>query len=304
MGRLGDLCIYELSVVKTNACDKYRTQNFMSEFLNTCIEEATKYGFYTSPASHSQLAIGEPAATMTILDSEGYMTSRDTRSQTQHPLRDNLREILNTIYSEGEADVPPLSHTCASLSQQMVIEKPAETNESATDIETRIQALCTQLSQRDSECNELRELVEQASRQVSRLKRNHAFEIRALQKTQRDRDPKSGNSELSTRFAKVVSERDSLVSERISLASENTFLRQALNALVSDRNRIASDYNRIVKLGQSSGTSHVSAHVAPQVLVFSSNRHLSHMTVKRFEPVDLPGLTEQVEDPVHNTTDN
>ena len=272
----------------------------MSDFIHACIDEATKYGVYDSPIARRRLKFKSPPAAMTILDSEGYITSRADRRDSDNPVRQNLRSILSTVFSGVDADVPPIpeSSKFSDMSESGHDLRGSAISDiqpvpEIRDVDLRIQSLCEQLSQRDAECNELRELESQAQRQLMRLKRNHKCEFRVLQKASRIQDPRSKFNELTDRFAKVVLERDSLVCERAQLVSENMFMKQGLNALMTDRNRIASDYNRVTKLGLAHG--HGLTAADHQVIVFSSHRPLARLGVTCTESVVAvgPDRTEQ-----------
>ena len=169
-------------------------------------------------------------AFMTILDSEGYVTSREN---TRMPEGDEGKRI-GEIHAEEAgissipADIPPLP----PLSGDRVggTDKSAhprfklESNE-RNDFEGKIRFLERELIARNSECQGLYNLVDSNSKAISYMKRNHAYELRLFQKAllsiqHKDRKTGKADTTLMEQATKTAIDRDALLKDKDRLEKE------------------------------------------------------------------------------------
>lgn len=169
-------------------------------------------------------------AFMTILDSEGYVTSREN---TRMPEVDEGKRIGEmhaelTGISSIQVDIPPLPllqggrvvGTDGSVPSRLKLESSER-----KDFQEKIEFLERELLVRDSECQGLNILVESNSKAISYMKRNHAYELRLFQKALlsiQHKDRKSGKADtaLLEQATKAAIDRDALLKDKDRLEKD------------------------------------------------------------------------------------
>ena len=209
----------------------------------------------TSDTSSRASEWHKPVA-ITILDSEGYVTSRERRMEAQVAYNDpECLLVVDTVKSFILADVPPPPdvnthlHPVPDRDCALILLDKLQSDKE--EQESRLDFFQTELTKRNEECKHFKRIAERNTAAISQMKHNHTYEVRLLQKAilnlqQRDRKKASPETEMLEQYTKNIVERDTLLKERNKLESELFDLKMNTNNILSERNRIAKQYNALV----------------------------------------------------------
>lgn len=144
-------------------------------------------------------------ATITILDSEGYITARPRR---ESPIsKTSLQPLIRVLDTFADTTTQSSQHniTCAS--------RKAHASVDADDALNKLEGFARELKLKNDELHKLKHLVESYGSEMNKLRRNHAYELRLLQKALLNlRTRKKGHSdpslEITERLTKTIKERD------------------------------------------------------------------------------------------------
>jgi hypothetical protein len=185
----------------------------ISKLLLACIEEAKKAGLYGD--SSAQIKYNIPT-TMTIIDSDTHISEPSESSF--------MGEITR---NESEQHVGPFS----ALPDNPPLDPAYENNVSARDKREPTVDFRIELNRLLQSEGILKATVDKQGNELSRMRRNHAFELRLLQKafsgiTHRDSGLQRETGELAEKLVKTINERDSFQKELFKLESQILLAKQ------------------------------------------------------------------------------
>jgi hypothetical protein len=194
----------------------------MSDFLFACIEEAKKAGLYAE--SRPQGANPNLPSLFSIIDNEiddcSFKPATDDNEQLPtHEVVDMIPVEISC--SATLSDIPPLP----SVNERLGRDNPGEVDTSAEYL-AELKKILRQETL-------YKETISKLSSELHRLRRNHGFELRLLQKTvsqvsMRDSKDIKKTAELAERLIKVSTERDFLHKEIFRLEERVLFMKQYL----------------------------------------------------------------------------
>ena len=234
----------------------------MSQFLLACIEEAKRAGIYSDDLP--RVICSDMPASITILDTDAIPLPQDCHA---YDGQKDLQDIdAKPIPKTDDADVPPLPvvtpkcqlATCKHTEQ-------CELAEEVTNLHKQLKLSAATISQHVSE--------------VARMKRNHRYDLRLLQKTVLSapaKDMKAMN-DLNQRFIKLSTERDMLAAKEIQLEEQSLALKHYVISLVNERNELIRKLDNDFPLGSQSSRGPIG-----DVIVLSVN-HVSKLSIQSYK---------------------
>jgi hypothetical protein len=195
----------------------------MSQFLLACIEEAKKAGIYTDDPS--RVMCSDIPASITILDTDTYPCTQNLHASDG--LREMNMQMVNPICTTEKADVPPFPPApLDSVPSERMGPQARELAEEVMSLHKQLKLSAETISQQVSE--------------IARMKRNHGYDLRLLQKTVLSSPSKDmkGLNDLNQRFIKLATERDMLASKGIQTEEQLLALKHYVITLVNERNQL------------------------------------------------------------------
>jgi hypothetical protein len=201
----------------------------MNDFLLACIEEAKKAGLYDG--GKQKAYVNSVPASFTIIDLDS--PSGDAVESDIEPAQLSEYETKSLTSLNKCPDVPPLPDSEVNKAP-VSIQRPQD---SSSDYLLELRNLLHQETL-------LKDTIAKQASDFHRLRRNHGFELRLLQKAinngcVRGQKERSETSLLSERLIKVITERDHLQTELIRLDERMLNLKQCLMNSVKELNKSA-----------------------------------------------------------------
>ena len=211
----------------------------MSDFLFACIEEAKRAGLYSGIKYETN---APPLATLfTILDCE-------SEDYSQAPVEASLL-VTPTFHEENVHD--EVRHSFADTPPWCIpdTQKPGEASriENAPECLAQVRNLLRQEAL-------FKETIAKLSSDFHRVRRNHGFELRLLQKSinhgsSKDSKESRKIADLSSSLIKVSTERDFLQKEIFRLEEKMLVMKQYLMECMNDRTTPGTTGSEVVVVG-------------------------------------------------------